>query len=52
MDAAVATEGIYFWLIPWRGRKVKITTLELCVQKSLPAGGRQALGDGYCFMEV
>lgn len=48
----MATEGIYFWLIPWRGRKVKITALELSAQKARPAGGRQALGDGYCFMEV
>lgn len=49
MDAAMDTEGIFFWLIPQRRCKVQIT-LDLSVQGALPAGGGQALGDGYFFM--
>lgn len=52
----MATEGKFFWLIPWRGCKVQITMLDLpvcsgvSVQRALPAGGGQALGDQYFFM--
>lgn len=57
MDAAVATEGKFFWLISWRGRKVQITALDLPVcsvfaQRALPAGGGQALGDEYFFTVI
>lgn len=51
MDAALATEGIFFWLILSRGCKVQVT-LSQSGQRALPAVGGQDLGDGYFFMVV